>query len=76
VPDAKWGEAAKPVLVLRPGESASEDEILQFARSSIAGYKCPKSIDLVQQLPRNASGKLLKRVLREPYWSGHHRNVG
>lgn len=75
VPDDKWGEAVKAVIVLKPGVEASEAEILTFTRSRIAAFKVPKSIDFVDALPRNASGKVLKRSLREPYWVGKDRNV-
>jgi len=76
VPDAKWGEAVKAVVVARPGFEIEPAEVIAFARQWIAGYKCPKSIDLVDALPRNPSGKLLKRVLRERYWEGMERRVG
>ena len=75
VPDEKWGEAVKAVVVLKPGAEANESDILQFARTRIAGFKVPKSVDFVSALPRNASGKVLKRSLREPYWVGKDRNV-
>ncbi len=75
VPDDKWGEAVKAVVVLKPGAEASEAELLAFTRSRIAAFKVPKSVDFVDVLPRNASGKVLKRVLREPYWAGKDRNV-
>jgi len=76
VPDAKWGEAVKAVVVPRAGIELDAAEVIAFARTLIAGFKCPKSIDLVDALPRNPSGKLLKRVLREPYWRGMERQVG
>jgi acyl-CoA synthetase (AMP-forming)/AMP-acid ligase II len=76
VPDPRWGEAVKAAVVLRPGRQADADELIAFARGRIAGYKCPKSVDFMDGLPRNATGKLLKRVLREPYWNGQSRNVG
>ncbi len=75
VPDARWGEAVKAVVVLKPGIEASEAELLRFARERIAAFKVPKSVDFVDVLPRNASGKVLKRALREPYWAGKERNV-
>lgn len=75
VPDAQWGEAVKAVVVLRPGESASEQEILEFCRGPLAGYKRPRSVDFVAELPRNPTGKVLKRELREPYWRSHGRRV-
>lgn len=76
VPDPKWGEAVKAAVVLRAGHAAEAGELIAFARSRIAGYKCPKSVDFHDALPRNATGKLLKRVLRQPYWKEQARNVG
>jgi len=75
VPDEKWGEAVKAVIVLKPGMAATEDEIIAYSRTKIAGYKVPKSIDFTDVLPRNPTGKLLKRELREPYWQGKERQI-
>jgi len=75
VPDDRWGEAVKAVVVLKDGATASADEIVAFARERIAGFKVPKTVDFVAALPRNPSGKILRRELREPYWRGRSRNV-
>jgi long-chain acyl-CoA synthetase len=75
VPDAEWGEAVKAIVVVRPGAELTQAEVIAFARGKIAAYKCPKSVDFVPALPRNPSGKILKRVLREPYWAGQARRV-
>jgi acyl-CoA synthetase (AMP-forming)/AMP-acid ligase II len=75
VPDEKWGEAVKAVVVKKPGTEVTEAELIAFARSRIGGYKLPKSVDFVASLPRNPSGKLLKRELRKPYWEGRERQV-
>jgi len=75
VPDATWGEAVKACVVLRPGARATEREIIDWMRERIAHFKCPRSVDFVEVLPRNPSGKILKRVLREPYWKGQSRAV-
>lgn len=75
VPDEKWGEAVKAVIVLKEGETLSEDDLIAYARERIAGYKVPKSVDFVAELPRNPSGKILKRELRAPYWEGRERQV-
>jgi acyl-coenzyme A synthetase/AMP-(fatty) acid ligase len=75
VPDDKWGEAVKAIVVLKPDAAADSKSILDFTRSRIAGYKMPKSIDFVEVLPRNASGKILKRELRKPCWEGRERQV-
>ncbi|MBA2282503.1 MAG: fatty acid--CoA ligase [Acidimicrobiia bacterium] len=76
VPDDKWGEAVKAVVVRAEGSEVSEADIITFARGHLAGYKLPKSVDFSDVLPRNPSGKLLKRELREPYWAGAERNIG
>ena len=75
VPDAKWGEAVKACVVVKAGEELGEAELIAHARERIAGYKCPKSIDFVAALPRNPSGKILRRELRAPYWVGKDRAV-
>ena len=75
VPDARWGEAVKAIVVRQPGIEVSEAELIAYARERIAHYKAPKSVDFVDELPRNPSGKILKRVLRDPYWEGFSRQV-
>lgn len=75
VPDPKWGEAVKAIVVLHPGAEADEAGIIAFAREKIAGFKCPKSVDFIAMLPRNPSGKILRRELREPFWAGRERRV-
>jgi long-chain acyl-CoA synthetase len=77
VPDERWGEAVKAVVVpVDASAPPSHDDVVAFARQHLAGYKLPKSTDLAQVLPRNPSGKLLKRELREPYWAAAGRQVG
>ena len=75
VPDEQWGEAVKAVVVPKPGAVVDPQDIIAFARSRIAGFKAPKSVDVVDAIPRNASGKILRRELREPYWAGRDRRV-
>ena len=75
VPDEKWGEAVKACVVLKPGATASEADLVRFMRDRIAHYKCPSSVDFLESIPRNPTGKILKRVLREPYWKGRDRRV-
>jgi acyl-CoA synthetase (AMP-forming)/AMP-acid ligase II len=75
VPDETWGETVKAIVVRRPGSTLTGDELLSWAKDRIAGFKRPRSVDFADELPRNPSGKLLKRVLREPYWAGVGRNV-
>ncbi len=70
VPDERWGEAVKALVVTRAGSALTADELVAFARERLAGYKLPRSIDFVDELPRTASGKVLKRELRERYSSG------
>ncbi len=75
VPDPKWGEAVKACVVVKAGEELTEAELIAHARTLIAGYKCPKSVDFIPALPRNPSGKILRRELRAPYWVGKDRAV-
>jgi len=75
VPDPKWGETIKALVVLRPGASASEKDLVEHCRSRMAHYKCPSSIELRDALVRTATGKLQKFKLREPYWAGRERKV-
>ncbi len=69
IPDKKWGEAVKAIVVFKEGEEASEQEIIDFCREQLAHFKCPKSVDIIDELPRNASGKVKKFILRELYWT-------
>ncbi len=75
VPDDKWGEQVKAIVVLRPGMEVTAAALLDWARPRIAGFKTPKTVDFAEVLPRNASGKLLKRELRAPYWKHLARQV-
>jgi len=75
VPDEKWGESVKALVVTRPGMSVSEAEIIEHCRRGLASYKKPSSVEFLEALPKNAYGKILKRELREPYWRGHMRRV-
>jgi len=70
VPDAKWGETPKALVVLKPGVQATESELLEFCRARLSHYKCPRSIEFLDTLPRNGTGKVLKKELRKKYWSG------
>jgi acyl-CoA synthetase (AMP-forming)/AMP-acid ligase II len=77
VPDERWGETVKAIVVRRPGSDLTEDGLLTWATGRIAGFKRPRSVDFADELPRNPTGKLLKRVLREPYWTnGDGRQIG
>lgn len=70
VPDTKWGESVKAVIVLSPGAEVTEDELVAHCRARLAGYKVPKSVDIVTDLPRNSTGKILKREIRKEFWEG------
>ncbi len=75
VPDDKWGESVKAICVPRPGTTVDADSVMAWARGRIAGFKVPKSVDVIAALPRNASGKILRKDLRAPYWEGRERQV-
>lgn len=75
IPDKQWGEAVHALVVLQPGSVLSAEQLRQYCRERIAGYKCPRSIELRDELPLSAAGKLLKYQLREPYWKDHARRI-
>jgi acyl-CoA synthetase (AMP-forming)/AMP-acid ligase II len=75
VPDDKWGEAVKAVCAPKPGAVIDADSVIGWARERIAGFKVPKTVDVIDALPRNASGKILRKDLRAPYWEGRERQV-
>jgi acyl-CoA synthetase (AMP-forming)/AMP-acid ligase II len=75
VPDDRWGESVKAVVQLRPGASATARELIVFCDERLAGYKKPRTVDFVDELPRDAAGKLLKRSIRERFWSGAGRRI-
>ena len=75
VPDPQWGEAVKAVVSLAERCSVTADELIAFCKDHIASYKKPKSVDFVDELPKNNYGKLLKRELRAKYWQGTDRKI-
>jgi long-chain acyl-CoA synthetase len=75
VPSDKWGETVKAIVVRAEGTDPSADDIVTFSRERLAGFKCPTSVEFVAELPRNPSGKILRRELRAPYWEGKERGV-
>lgn len=75
IPDERWGEIAKAFIVLNPNYTLKKRELTTYAKGKIADYKIPQSVEFVDALPRNSSGKVLKRVLREPYWEHQDRLV-
>ena len=75
VPDDRWGETVKAVVVRRPGQELDGTALIEWSRDKLAGFKRPRSIDFVDTIPRNPTGKILKRELREPYWKDQQRRV-
>ncbi|QBR93574.1 long-chain-fatty-acid--CoA ligase [Nocardioides euryhalodurans] len=75
VPDDRWGEVVKAVVSLKPDTAATEEEIIGYCREHLAHFKCPRSVDIIEALPRNPTGKILKRDLRKPYWEGRDRQT-
>lgn len=75
VPDPEWGEQVKAVVQRVLGSQADEARLIAWCRERIAAYKCPKSVDFREDMPREASGKLKKRILREPYWQGQNQRI-
>lgn len=77
VPDERWGEAVKAVVVAHEGTEIDTDALLEWCKERIAGFKRPRSVDVVDALPRNPSGKILKKDLRKPYWeNAEGRQIG
>jgi long-chain acyl-CoA synthetase len=75
VPSERWGETVKAIVVLKPGQTAVAGDLIEHCSRSVAAFKRPTSVDFVEALPRNPTGKLLKAVLREKYWQGQKRNI-
>ncbi len=76
IPDEKWGEVPAALVVLKPGEQATEEDIIAFCRDNLAHYKCPKSVSFIDALPRTATGKIQKNLLRDKFWQGKGKRVG
>jgi len=75
IPDETYGEALLAFFVMKPDHAIDVDSMVEFCRSKLAGYKIPRRLELIDALPRNPSGKILKTVLREPYWEGVERRI-
>jgi long-chain acyl-CoA synthetase len=75
VPDEKWGEAVKAVIVCKPGEELTAAEVIAFCKQHLAGYKCPKTVEFWKDLPMNPMGKILKREIRNRYWKGEEAKI-
>jgi acyl-CoA synthetase (AMP-forming)/AMP-acid ligase II len=75
IPDDKWGESVKAVVELSAGQQTSPEELIAWCKEKLAGYKCPRSVEITEELPRNPTGKLLKKDLRKPYWENRDRAI-
>ena len=75
IPDEKWGELVLALVVKAPGSGLGEDDVIAYAKTKLAGYKCPKQVEFRAELARTATGKLQKFKLREPYWLGRTRQI-
>ncbi|WP_137822383.1 AMP-binding protein [Pseudomonas sp. D(2018)] len=75
VPDEQWGEAVRAVVVLKPGESLSAEAIIEYCGRSLAGFKKPRAVDFVKELPKNPNGKVVRRLIREAYWQNSERRI-
>ena len=75
VPDDRWREAVKAIVVVQEGAAVSEEQVIAFARERVGSYKVPQSVEFLGALPRNTTGKVMKRELRLPYWAGRERLV-
>ncbi|MBU2499572.1 MAG: long-chain-fatty-acid--CoA ligase [Proteobacteria bacterium] len=75
VPDEHWGESVKALVVLKPGKTATEEDIIAFCKQDLASYKKPRSVEFREELPKNPTGKILKRLIRDEYWKGRERKI-
>jgi acyl-CoA synthetase (AMP-forming)/AMP-acid ligase II len=73
IPDQRWGEAVKAMIVLKSGYSASAEEIIAYCSDHLAGYKRPKTVSFVEDLPRTSSGKIMKKKIRDEHWNGKEK---
>ena len=76
IPDDKWGEAVAAFVALRPDQQADDAALMAFARDRLAGYKVPKSVHFIDEVPKSPVGKLLRRAVRDPFWKGRDRRIG
>jgi acyl-CoA synthetase (AMP-forming)/AMP-acid ligase II len=75
VPDEEWGESVKALVALKPGSKATEQEIIDFCKDFLSSFKKPKSVDFLDELPKNPAGKIHKAGLKEIYWRGRERKI-
>jgi fatty-acyl-CoA synthase len=76
IPDDKWGERPKAFVALKQGQTATEEEIIEFCKSRIARFKAPAAVEILDELPKTSTGKVQKFVLRDKEWAGHDKRVG
>ena len=75
VPDDTWGEAVKALIVIKAGEKLSEDEIIAHCKNNLSGFKCPKSVEFVNEFPKTGLGKIAKNILKDKFWAGHGKRI-
>lgn len=75
VPDQRWGEAVKAVVVLRAGMSVDESTLIQFCKTRLAGFNCPKSVEFREKLPKTLAGKILRSEIKKDYWKDMDRTI-
>jgi acyl-CoA synthetase (AMP-forming)/AMP-acid ligase II len=75
VPDEQWGEAVKAVVVLKPGARLDESQVMAYCAEHLAGFKKPRSVDFIDELPKNPNGKVVRRVVRDGYWKNSQRKI-
>jgi long-chain acyl-CoA synthetase len=75
VPSDEWGESVHAIVVPHAGRTIDPDALVAWSRGHLAGFKVPRSVSIAAEIPRNASGKILKKALREPFWAGRARKV-
>lgn len=75
IPDKKWGEAVKAIVVKKPNTKLTGEDVITYAKTQIANFKCPKTVDFIEALPRNASGKILRKELRKDFWDGREKGI-
>jgi acyl-CoA synthetase (AMP-forming)/AMP-acid ligase II len=75
LPDEKWGEVVTAFVVLRPDHVATAEDLVAYARDNLAAYKAPKDVRFIDEVPKSAVGKLLRRAVRDPFWEGRERKL-
>ena len=75
-PDDRWGERVQAVVVLHPDQAATEQELIEHCKENLAGYKCPKTVEFWEKLPKSPIGKILRKDVKDTFWKGKERNIG